>query len=79
MERGVRQGSVESPLFFACLSELTVELAAQTHSWSREDPALPGLHLGEILFVDGPLLWNSSVRVLAEPTAPGCGSQDQLG
>ena len=66
VERGIRQGSVESPLFFSCLAELTVELAAERHGWSREDPKLPGLMLSELLFVDDAVLWNSSLTRLAQ-------------
>ncbi|CAE7428891.1 unnamed protein product [Symbiodinium sp. CCMP2456] len=69
VQRGIRQGSVESPLFFSCLAELTVELTAAQHRWPREDPALPGLMLSELLFVDGGVLWNSSTATLAQRVA----------
>ncbi|CAE7455558.1 unnamed protein product [Symbiodinium sp. CCMP2592] len=55
---------LESPLFFACLAEMTVEKTAERFHWTREDPALPGLHLSEALFVDDSILWNSSVSDL---------------
>ncbi|CAE7460161.1 unnamed protein product [Symbiodinium sp. CCMP2592] len=64
VQRGIRQGSVESPLFFACLAEMTVEKTAERFHWKREDTALPGLHLSEALFVDDSILWNSSLSDL---------------
>ncbi|CAE7223910.1 unnamed protein product [Symbiodinium sp. CCMP2592] len=68
-QRGIRQGSVESPLFFSCLAELTLESAALEHQWPREDMALPGLRLSEMMFVDDAVLWNSRVATLGQRVA----------
>ena len=64
--KGIRQGSVESPLFFSCLAELTLETAASEFSWPREDPGLPGLKLSEMMFVDDAILWNSRLQSLGQ-------------
>ena len=66
IQKGIRQGSVESPLFFACLAELTLETAAEECKWPRCDPGLPDLPLSEMMFVDDSILWNSSLRELGQ-------------
>ena len=66
IQKGIRQGSVESPLFFACLAELTLETAAVECKWPRCDPGLPDLPLSEMMFVDDSILWNSSLRELGQ-------------
>ena len=65
-QKGIRQGSVESPLFFSCLAEMTLEATAAEFGWSREDPALPGLFLSEMMFVDDAVLWNSKLEHLTQ-------------
>ena len=54
IQKGIRQGSVESPLFFACLAELTLETAVVECNWPRCDPGLPDLPLSEMMRVMTP-------------------------
>ncbi|CAE6970182.1 unnamed protein product [Symbiodinium sp. KB8] len=61
----IRQGAVESPLFFTNLAEWTLEEAARRFSWPREDPLLRGLRITELMFVDDATLWQTSLPDLA--------------
>ena len=65
LHNGIRQGAVESPLFFTNLAEWTLEETAARFSWPREDHLLRGLKLTELMFVDDATLWQTSLPALA--------------
>ncbi|CAE7381271.1 Ank3 [Symbiodinium necroappetens] len=65
LHHGIRQGAVESPLFFTNLAEWTLEETARRFSWPREDPLLRGLRITELMFVDDATLWQTSLPDLA--------------
>ena len=66
LNNGIRQGAVESPLFFTNLAEWTLEETARRYSWPREDALLRGLKITELMFVDDATLWQSSLPALAK-------------
>ncbi|CAE7233474.1 unnamed protein product [Symbiodinium sp. CCMP2592] len=64
MDRGIKQGAVESPTFFAYIAELALADTIETHGW-RHMPALyPGLPPEEMLYMDDGLLWNGLPQVV---------------
>ena len=59
-----RQGSVESPAFFALIADVCVEEAGRRFGWHAECPGLEGLNLREVLFMDDAIVWDTSGPVL---------------
>ena len=61
---GIRQGAVESPLFFACIMEWALAETVQRYSWKSNMSGYPDLHLTQLAFMDDCLLWDSNTSLL---------------
>ncbi|CAE7196595.1 unnamed protein product [Symbiodinium sp. CCMP2592] len=57
MNRGIKQGSIESPSFFGHITEVCLALAVNTEAWKAHQRVLEGKDEEEMLFVDDGLLW----------------------
>ena len=65
--RGIRQGAIESPCFFACIVEWMLLEAAERYSWSPSVSTYEGLDLTQLAFMDDCLLWDgTSVQVMTK-------------
>ncbi|CAE7029602.1 Pol [Symbiodinium sp. CCMP2592] len=62
MDRGIKQGSIESPCFFSHVTEVVLAMAVETRVWQAQQRVLEGLDAEEMLFVDDGLLWSRSCR-----------------
>ncbi|CAE7492098.1 unnamed protein product, partial [Symbiodinium sp. KB8] len=56
-ERGIRQGSVESPFLFSIAIEMALKAATEHSEWPKTIPSAPDLPLAELLYMDDTLLW----------------------
>ena len=66
MDRGIKQGSVESPCFFGHVAEVALALAADMPRWQAHPRVLEGMDAEEMLFVDDGLLWSRSCRAVQD-------------
>eukprot|EP00439_Symbiodinium_sp_Y106_P043307 s7434_g5.t1 len=66
MDRGIKQGSVESPCFFGHVAEVALALAADVPRWQAHPRVLEGMDAEEMLFVDDGLLWSRSCRAVQD-------------
>ena len=64
MMRGIKQGGVESPVFFAHIAELVLAETIDTYSWRSMPPLFPDLPPEEMMYMDDGLVWNSRVEVV---------------
>ena len=64
MNRGIKQGSIESPSFFGHVTEIVLAISVETQVWKSQPKVLEGMDAEEMLFV-GDGLWSRSC---------GCGS-----
>ena len=63
-EVGIRQGSVESPHFFACIMEWAMLEAATRYEWKPHLAGYPDLLLTQLAYMDDCLLWDSNTSLL---------------
>ncbi|CAE7202627.1 unnamed protein product [Symbiodinium sp. CCMP2592] len=68
MERGIKQGAVESPVIFAYIAELVLSETMSKYTWRGMPPLFSDLPPEEMLFMDDGLLWNGSVEVVQTRT-----------
>ena len=64
MARGIKQGAVESPAFFAYVAELALANVVETCNWRAMTPLYPDLPQEEMLFMDDGMLWNSQLSTV---------------
>ncbi|CAE7715728.1 Pol, partial [Symbiodinium sp. CCMP2592] len=62
MNRGIKQGSVESPALFGHVTEVCLALAVDSDIWKAHPRVLEGMDAEEMLFVDDGLLWCRSCK-----------------
>ncbi|CAE7301394.1 Slc34a2, partial [Symbiodinium pilosum] len=65
MRTGIRQGAVESPMFFGMLAELCVQTASEKYGWAPECPGAGNLPLRDILYMDDAVMWDVQAEELA--------------
>ena len=63
LDRGIRQGAVESPALFSALAEDCLLTCQARFRWARAPKAFPEL-LEEILFMEDGVLWSRSAKGL---------------
>ena len=59
MNRGIKQGSIESPSFFGHVTEIVLAISVETQVWKSQPKVLEGMDAEEMLFV-GDGLWSRS-------------------
>ncbi|CAE7470005.1 unnamed protein product [Symbiodinium necroappetens] len=64
MTRGIKQGAVESPVFFGYIAELVLSDAAGVHGWRSMTPLYEDLAPEEMLYMDDGMLWNGKLSVI---------------
>ena len=64
MQRGIKQGAVESPILFALVAEFCLAEAATRFRWRHEDVAFQGMEHHDMLYMDDCLLWGRGVEGL---------------
>ena len=64
LDRGIKQGSIESPALFSYLAEQILEDTRAEFQWSKRARAFPGLELEEVLFMDDGVVWADSAKAL---------------
>ena len=64
MNRGIKQGAVESPTMFAWIAELAMADAISKHGWHEGDRLFPGLQSEEMLYMDDGMLWSGELLTL---------------
>ena len=60
LDRGIKQGAVESPSIFSWLTQLCLHEASERYGWSHYPNPFEGLNLSEIQFMDDGILWSVS-------------------
>ncbi|CAE7583299.1 pol [Symbiodinium sp. CCMP2456] len=63
-QRGIKQGAIESPLFFALISELCLTETAHRYQWHKQEQAFQGCSYQEMLYMDDSLLWGRGTEGL---------------
>ncbi|CAE7333489.1 pol [Symbiodinium necroappetens] len=66
LDRGIKQGSIESPALFSYLAEQILEDTKAEFRWADRPRVFEGLDLEELLFMDDGCVWADS------PEALGC-------
>ncbi|CAE7243875.1 unnamed protein product [Symbiodinium sp. CCMP2592] len=64
MTRGIKQGAVESPTFFAYVAELALADVIEVHRWREMPPLFPDLPPEEMLYMDDGMVWNGLISVV---------------
>ena len=64
LDRGIKQGSIESPALFSYLAEQILEETKAEFSWADRPRAFEGLGLEEVLFMDDGCVWAPSAAAL---------------
>ena len=64
MKRGIKQGAVESPAFFAMVAEACLEEAATRFQWGSLPEVFPGMPYHDVLFMDDCIIWSRGVQGL---------------
>ncbi|CAE7497830.1 unnamed protein product [Symbiodinium sp. CCMP2456] len=64
MRRGIKQGGIESPLFFAHIAELVLTDTVSMHGWRNMTPLYPDLPPEEMLYMDDGMLWSGFLSVV---------------
>ncbi|CAE7577241.1 unnamed protein product [Symbiodinium sp. CCMP2592] len=64
MDRGIKQGAVESPVLFAYIAELVLSETVHKYSWRGMPPLYGDLPPEEMMFMDDGLMWNGSLPVV---------------
>ncbi|CAE7669402.1 unnamed protein product [Symbiodinium sp. CCMP2592] len=64
MSKGIKQGGIESPVFFAHIAELVLAEAVDKYRWRHMVPLYPDLAPEEMMYMDDGLLWNSAITVV---------------
>ncbi|OLQ00668.1 Retrovirus-related Pol polyprotein from type-2 retrotransposable element R2DM [Symbiodinium microadriaticum] len=64
LDRGIKQGSIESPALFSYLAEQILEDTKAEFSWADRAQVFPGLALEESLFMDDGCVWAPSSAAL---------------
>ncbi|CAE7232723.1 unnamed protein product, partial [Symbiodinium sp. CCMP2456] len=65
LDRGIKQGSIESPALFAYLADTILDDTRHKHSWAKRRQAFPDLDLEELMFMDDGLLWAEDAKALS--------------
>ena len=58
MARGIKQGAVESPMFFAWIAEHVMEETARKHPWRNAEHIFDDFATEEMMYMDDGMLWN---------------------
>ncbi|CAE7294318.1 unnamed protein product [Symbiodinium sp. CCMP2592] len=66
MQKGIKQGAVESPALFAMIAEVCLSEAAERYEWSKQAQVFPGMPHQDVLFMDDGLLWSRGVEGLQQ-------------
>ncbi|CAE7346755.1 unnamed protein product [Symbiodinium microadriaticum] len=64
MHRGIKQGAVESPVFFAYIAELALADTIHKFCWRNMNPLFPDLPPEEMMYMDDGMLWNGQLSVV---------------
>ena len=64
MQRGIKQGAVESPILFALVAEMCLAEASSRYQWSKEEQVFQGLEFRDMLYMDDCLFWGRGVEGL---------------
>ncbi|CAE7386117.1 unnamed protein product, partial [Symbiodinium sp. KB8] len=64
MAKGIKQGAVESPVFFAYVAELVMLDTITKYKWRDSQPLFPGLPPEEMMYMDDGIIWNGDVRIV---------------
>eukprot|EP00439_Symbiodinium_sp_Y106_P015486 s535_g2.t1 len=64
MTQGIKQGGIESPVFFAHIAELVLAETVDTYNWRSMAPLFPDLSPEEMMYMDDGLVWNSRVETV---------------
>ena len=67
MARGIKQGAVESPVFFAHIAEVVMLDTVSKYGWREAPPPpplFPGLPPEEMMYMDDGIIWNGDVRTV---------------
>eukprot|EP00439_Symbiodinium_sp_Y106_P050042 s2873_g6.t1 len=64
MTRGIKQGAVESPVFFAYVAELALLDTIGQNEWRNMPRLFPDLPPEEMMYMDDGVLWNGCVGVV---------------
>ena len=62
--KGIRQGAVESPMFFAALTEWIMEDTIEKHAWNQSVSTYPDLHITQAAYMDDVLIWDGTTTGL---------------
>ena len=64
MAKGIKQGAVESPVFFSHIAEVVMLDTVSKYGW-RDAPSLfPGLPPEEMMYMDDGIIWNGDIRMV---------------
>ena len=64
LDRGIKQGSVESPALFSYLAEGILEDTKKEFEWAKRPKVFQGLDMEELLFMDDGCVWAESAEAL---------------
>ena len=64
LDRGIKQGSIESPALFSYLAEQILEETRAEFKWADRPPAFEGLGMEEVLFMDDGCVWAPTAGAL---------------
>ena len=64
MTRGIKQGAVESPTFFAHVAELALATVIESGGWRHMPPLFPDLPPEEMMYMDDGMIWNGLISVV---------------
>ena len=65
VDRGIRQGSIESPALFSWLAEQILEDTRARFSWDQRPLVYSGLRVQELLFMDDGCIWARNANELS--------------
>ncbi|CAE7344140.1 pol [Symbiodinium sp. CCMP2592] len=66
LDRGIKQGSIESPAIFSWLAEEILEDTRRRYRWDAREPVFEGLRVQELLFMDDGCLWDKTAKGLSQ-------------
>ncbi|OLP89415.1 putative 149 kDa protein [Symbiodinium microadriaticum] len=62
MNRGIKQGAIESPTFFAWIAEHVLEHTSQKYSWQAAEHIFDDFSTEEMMYMDDGMLWNHRLQ-----------------
>ena len=64
MAKGIKQGAVESPVFFAHVAEVVMLDTIAKYGWRDSQPLFPGLPPEEMMYMDDGIIWSGCTHTV---------------